>query len=220
MSFEVMDGPGAKVLKRGRRKPARRGETLIRIVLIRHGKPDVGRSRWLTHGKFKDYIETYEQAGLDPDSPPPPAWLVDLTRQARRVYSSDRPRAKESAEALAPHAELSLSSLFMEAQLKSPKLPLMRLKPPAWAVIARLAWHAGHHGGIEDYRDARERAEKAGEMLSETAREDGIAVLVAHGYFNAMVGRALRKAGWRKQEGRHRAKFWNAVVYERPVTLS
>ncbi|MCE9521708.1 MAG: histidine phosphatase family protein [Alphaproteobacteria bacterium] len=214
-----MNGPSAKVLKRGRRKPAPRGEALIRIVLIRHGKPDVGQGRWITHRKFQDYIEEYEQAGLHPDSPPPPEWLVDLTREARRVYASDRPRAGESAKALAPHAALSQSSLFMEAQLKSPKLPLVRLKPPAWAVLARLAWHAGHHGGIEDYRDARDRALKAVEMLGDVAREDGIAVLVAHGYFNAIVGRTLRKQGWERCGGRHRAKFWNAVVYERAATL-
>ncbi len=211
-----MDGPGEKVLKSRRRKLPRRDEGLIRIVLIRHGKPDVGRGRWITHRKFKDYIEQYEQAGLDPESPPPD-WLVNLTRQARRVYASDRPRATESARALAPHAQLSLSPLFMEAQLKSPRLPLVRLKPPAWAVIARLAWHAGHHGGIEDYRDARDRARRAVDMLSRVAGEDGIAVLVAHGYFNAIVGRTLSKQGWRKH-GRHRARFWNAVVYERSGT--
>lgn len=199
-----------------RRKKLRQDQALIRIVLVRHGKPNVAPGRRLTHKKFQDYIHEYEEAGLHPDSPPP-AWLVDLTRQARRVYASDRPRARESARALAPHAELSLSSLFMEAQLKSPKLPLVRMKPPAWAVIARLAWHAGHHGGIEDFRDAKERADKAVDMLSDTARADGIAVLVAHGYFNAIVGRTLRKRGWRRYGGRHRAKFWNAVVYEREV---
>jgi len=203
------------VLRRRKRKP-RQGEAFIRIVLIRHGKPNVGRGRWISHKKFQDYIAEYEQAGLHPDNPPP-SWLVDLTRQARRIYASDRPRAEESARALAPHAALSLSSVFMEAQLKSPRLPLVRMKPPAWAVIARLAWHAGHHGGIEDYRDAKDRAEKAVDMLADTAREDGIAVLVAHGYFNAIVGRMLRKRGWQRFGGRHRAKFWNAVVYEREL---
>jgi broad specificity phosphatase PhoE len=89
------------------------------------------------------------------------------------------------------------------------------MKPPVWAVIARLAWHAGHHGGIEDFRDAKDRADKAVDMLVDTAQEDGISVLVAHGYFNAIVGRTLKKRGWRRFGGRHRAKFWNAVVYER-----
>src|SRR5262245_51048853 len=215
MSFDVMERPRARVLMR-RRRPARQDEQLIRVVLIRHGKPDVGRSRWLTHKKFQTYIEEYERAGLAPESEPPP-WLVELARDARRIHASDRPRAQESAKALAPHAALSTSSLFMEAQLKSPRLPLVRMKPPAWAVLARLAWHAGHHGGIEDYSDARQRAEKAVQMLSDVAREDGIAVLVAHGYFNAIVGRTLKKQGWRRQEGSHRAKYWNAVVYERAL---
>ena len=56
-------------------------------------------------------------------------------------------------------------------------------------------------------------------MLGEVAQEDGIAVLVAHGYFNAIVGRTLRKQGWRRYGGRHRAKYWNAVVYERSSGL-
>lgn len=206
-----MEGLRTRVLKR-RKRSARPGQGSIKIVLIRHGKPDVAPSGRITHVRFKDYIDEYERAGLAPDSAPPD-WLVEMIRETRRIYASDRPRARESAKALAPHAEISMSPLFMEAQLKSPRLPLVRMKPPAWAVIARLAWHAGHHGGIEDFRDAKDRAQKAASMLAETAGEDGIAVLVAHGYFNAIVGRALSKLGWRKF-GRHRAKFWNAVVYE------
>ena len=39
-------------------------------------------------------------------------------------------------------------------------------------------------------------------------------MLVAHGYFNAMIGRVLNKRGL-KRTGSHRARFWNAVIYER-----
>ncbi|MDZ4740994.1 MAG: histidine phosphatase family protein [Alphaproteobacteria bacterium] len=215
MSFEVMDSVGTKELK-VRRRRLRPDENPIRIVLIRHGKPDMERSRWLSHKKFQDFIEQYERAGLDPDNLPP-EWLVKLVRQARRVFASDRPRARESAQAVAPHAEVQHSPLFMEAQLKSPRLPVVRMKPAAWAIVARLAWHAGHHAGIEDFGDAKDRAIKTVDMLSDVAQEDGIAVLVAHGYFNAMVGRNLNKRGWKRYGGRHRAKFWNAVVYERPL---
>lgn len=180
--------------------------------MIRHGKPAIDKGRLLGHRTFQDYIEAYEKAGLDPNDPPP-AWVADLVRNARQVYASDRPRAHESAKVLAPHADVTTDSLFMEAQLKSPKVPLVRMNAPFWAVLARLAWHAGHHGGIEDYRDAKVRAQKAVEILQATAAKDGIAVLVAHGYFNVMVGRMLSRQGWRKH-GRHRAKFWNAVTYE------
>lgn len=199
--------------KRGREAAPRAGREPIRIVLIRHGKPDIPKGRWIGHRNFQNYIEAYERAGLDAANPPP-AWLVELTLKARRVFASDRPRAQESAKALAPHADLMPDALFMEAQLKSPKLPLVRMNAPVWAVVARVAWHAGHDKGIEDYRDAKGRAQRALEILSETAETDGLAVLVAHGYFNAILGRMLSRAGWRKH-GRHRAKFWNAVIYER-----
>jgi len=214
MSFEVMESQTSRLARRRKRKvPAPHVQRApISIVLIRHGKPAIDKGRLLGHRTFQDYIEAYERAGLDPESPPP-SLVVDLVGKARRIFASDRPRAHESAKALAPHADVLTDSLFMEAQLKSPKVPLVRMNAPFWAVLARLAWHAGHHGGIEDYRDAKVRAQKAVEILRATAEKDGIAVLVAHGYFNVMVGRMLSRQGWRKH-GRHRAKFWNAVTYE------
>ena len=42
---------------------------------------------------------------------------------------------------------------------------------------------------------------------------EGQTALVAHGYFNAMIGRELRRRGFR-QTGSHRVRFWNAVIYE------
>ena len=50
--------------------------------------------------------------------------------------------------------------------------------------------------------------------MEKAALNDGTAVLVAHGYFNAMIGRVLRKRGFART-GSHRVRFWNAVVYER-----
>jgi hypothetical protein len=44
-------------------------------------------------------------------------------------------------------------------------------------------------------------------------------VLVAHGYFNFLIGRELRRRGFAKS-GSHRARFWNAVIYTRERTLS
>jgi hypothetical protein len=35
---------------------------------------------------------------------------------------------------------------------------------------------------------------------------------VAHGYFNFLIGRELRRRGFVKT-GSHRAQFWNSVIY-------
>jgi len=183
-----------------------------RIILVRHGRPALPLRPRTSHSEFRDYIDAYEQAGLDPESLPPQE-LSDLVKELDLVFTSDRPRAHESAKALAPHAELQVDPLFAEAPLASPRIPLVRMRVPKWAVMARLLWHAGYHPEIENYRKAKHRAGDAASILIDRVRDGGSAVLVAHGYFNAMIGRQLRRRGFTRT-GAHRVRYWNAVIYE------
>lgn len=192
-----------------RRTGAHKG---LRIILIRHGRPAISTNPRTTHREFRTYIDAYEAAGLDPESAPPEE-LQDLVKELDAVFTSGRPRSQDSARALAPHAELIADPLFVEAPLASPKIPLLRMKVPKWAVMARILWHAGYHPEIENYRRAKQRASQAADILIARARADGQAALVAHGYFNLMIGRELRRRGF-NGTGSHRARFWNAVIYE------
>ena len=182
-----------------------------RIILVRHGQPALPLRPRTSHHEFRDYIDAYEAAGLDPQSLPPRE-LSDLVKELDHVFTSDRPRARESAQALAPHAELEADSLFAEAPLASPRIPLLKMRVPKWAVVARVLWHAGYHPEIENYRRAKHRAASAADILMDKVRDGGAAVLVAHGYFNAMIGRQLRRRGFART-GTHRARYWNAVIY-------
>src|ERR1700748_737730 len=94
-----------------------------RIVLVRHGQPAIALSPRTSHGGFRDYIDAYEAAGLDPGSTPPEE-LSDLARELAAVFSSDRPRSHQSARSLAPNAAIVADPLFAEAPLASPRLPL------------------------------------------------------------------------------------------------
>ncbi len=183
-----------------------------RIILIRHGQPAIPLRPRTSHAEFRDYIEAYEAAGLDP-SILPPREIAELMQGVTQILTSDRRRAHESARMLAPHAELIVDPLFAEAPLASPPISLLRMSVPKWAVIARLLWHLGHTPGIENYAQARDRAIRAADMLTARTQGGGTAVLVAHGYFNAMIGRQLRLRGW-SRSGSHRARYWNAVTYE------
>jgi len=185
----------------------------LRVVLVRHGRPAIESAPRTCHRGFRDYIDAYQDAGLDPLSAPPEE-LQDLVKGLASVHTSARPRAQDSARTLLPEAELIADPLFEEAPLAVPRIPLIKMKVPAWAVMARIMWHAGYHPEVEGYRRAKARAAKASDILIERARKHGIAVLVAHGYFNAMIGRTLRRRGFRKT-GSHRARFWNAVIYDR-----
>jgi hypothetical protein len=57
------------------------------------------------------------------------------------------------------------------------------------------------------------------ETLAAAAAADGKAVLVAHGYINLMIGIRLFQRGW-VRKGKHRADYWNCVVYEKQAELA
>jgi broad specificity phosphatase PhoE len=186
---------------------------VMRIILIRHGQPHIALRPKTGHGGFAGYIDDYEAAGLDPASLPP-AELQELVREIDSVFTSGRPRSQQSAAALAPHAHLIADPLFVEAPLASPPIPLLTMRVAGWAVVSRILWHLGFTPGIENYRDARRRADQAAGILTARAREAGSAVLVAHGYFNWMIGRLLKKRGFIRT-GTHQARYWNTVIYEK-----
>ena len=185
----------------------------LRIILIRHGQPDIALAPRTGHHGFRDYIDAYEAAGLEPSSLPPEE-LQGLVKDLGAVFTSGKPRAHQSAARLAPHAQLIADPLFVEAPLASPPLPLLKLQVPKWAVMSRILWHMGFTPGIENYRRARHRAAQAADILVARARDTGAAALVAHGYFNWMIGRQLRRRGFVKR-GTHQARYWNTVIYER-----
>lgn len=185
--------------------------TLRRIVLIRHGQPAIALAPRTGHRGFRAYLDDYEDAGLDPANIPP-AELRDLAGEISTIFTSGRRRSDESARALAPHAEIVADPLFAEAPLASPQFPLLRMTVTKWAVVSRILWHAGFHPGIESYRQAKSRSIRAANMLVAQAEREGAAVLVAHGYFNFLIGQQLRLRGFHRS-GSHRARYWNAVTY-------
>lgn len=188
----------------------------MRIILVRHGQPAIALRPRTSHAGFAGYIDAYEEAGLDPSSLPPEE-LCDLVKELDAVFTSNRPRSHQSAAALAPHAELMADALFAEAPLAAPTIPLLRMRVPKWAVVSRILWHVGFHPGIENPRKARARAAQAADTLVARARKNGTAVLVAHGYFNWMIGRELLRRGY-VRTGSHQARYWNDVIYEGPAT--
>jgi broad specificity phosphatase PhoE len=186
----------------------------MRILLIRHGQPHIALRPRTDHAGFAGYISAYEEAGLSPANLPP-GELADLVRELDQVFTSGRPRSHQSAQRLAPHAELIADPLFVEAPLASPPLPWLAMRVSKWAVVSRILWHMGFHPGIEKPRAATDRAIQAAEMLIARARKTGTAALVAHGYFNWMIGRQLARRGFART-GSHQARYWNTVIYERP----
>ena len=107
--------------------------------------------------------------------------------------------------------------LLIEAPLPPPNWPSwVRMSPKLWGFFSRFFWwFFNHHHGLENRAQAEARADVAAGKLVELAASGQDVVVLAHGFFNVLIGRALRKRGWRMtlREG---YKYWSTRRFERP----
>ena len=168
------------------------------VILVRHGEPALSRRVMLTAAGYRDWWARYELGGLKAGQTPP-ADLKALAGEADAVFASTRERALQSATAIAGEGAFVSDPLFIEAPLPSPPLPRwFRLAPRWWGVLSRFCWAVfDYHDGQESVAEATVRAARAADLLGARADDEHVVMLVAHGYFNFMIGRALIARGWR-----------------------
>lgn len=184
------------------------------IVIARHGEPALSRRIKLSASGYRRWWAAYEEGGIvDPHKAP--VGLLELVRKADTIFASVRQRAVETAEAVVQGRHFIRDPMFVEAPLPPPRWPeFIRLSPRTWGVIARACWWFGGHDGQESRPEAEQRARATAERLIAEAAEGRNVVLLAHGYFNHMVGTDLKKLGWRQVSGRG-YKYWSTRKYVR-----
>ena len=184
------------------------------ITLARHGEPALSRKIKLNADAYDRWWAAYEAGGILPGQAAPTALLV-AAAQAKIVFCSTRPRAVETARMVLAGRPCGCDALFVEAPLPAPRLPaFVRLGPKAWGVIARLLWYLGHSGGQESRAHAWVRARAAADRLVAEAAGGHDVLLLAHGFFNGMVGVELTRRGWRcTRDGGF--KYWALRRFER-----
>jgi len=188
------------------------------IILARHGEPALSRKVRLNAYGYRGWWALYEAGGLK-EGQIPPGDLMIFARGARAVLSSTRPRAMESVAAITGDTPYVSDPIFVEAPLPPPPLPgWIRLSPKLWGVLSRACWwFLDFHDGQESRAQAETRAGiAAGRLIELAARGD--VLLVAHGFFNTMIVRALKARGWRYAENQG-WKYWSVKRLTRPAGL-
>lgn len=185
------------------------------IILVRHGEPNVSRKVTLSAAGYRAFWANYELLGLLPGQTPP-SDLRRFVAECGTLVSSTRLRAIESAQTLAGERTFDRHEMLIEAPLPPPRLPeWLKLSPRIWGFIARVWWwYFNHHEGQEDRAQAEARADKAAAMLIGFAAGGENVVVLAHGFFNHLIGRSLKKQGWRLAESEG-YKYWSMRRFER-----
>lgn len=168
------------------------------VILARHGEPALSRKVRLSAEQYREWWADYEMGGLAEGQNPPDA----LTRAAARagfIIASTRLRSVETARAVTGGRAFAEDPLFIEAPLPPPHWPRwLKLSPRIWGVVSRFWWWMfNHHDQQETRAEAEARAEEAARQLVELAAAGQDVLVVAHGFFNTMVGRSLEQRGWR-----------------------
>jgi len=185
------------------------------IILTRHGEPALSRKCLITSSQYRDWWAKYEVGGLRAGQTPPAA-LVDAAQGAGAIYASTRQRAQETAAAISAGREVMSDALFIEAPLPPPAMPAwIKLSPRWWGVVSRVWWRlSDRHHQEETHREAKVRADQAASVLIERAGSGQTVLVLAHGYFNHMVGKRLKAHGWRLVHNQG-FKYWSQRRYEK-----
>lgn len=167
------------------------------ITLARHGQPALSRKCLLNSIDYRDWWRRYDLGGLK-EGQTPPEGLVQTGQAAQTVFVSTLPRAIETANAVIGGRARTMDAVFVEAPLPSPPMPSwFKMTPRLWGVTSRLWWHLfNYHDGQESRAEAEARADRAAQRLIDAASQGGNVLLLAHGYFNHMIGNRLKARGW------------------------
>jgi broad specificity phosphatase PhoE len=186
------------------------------ITLARHGEPALSRKVRLNPREYGEFWGKYEVGGLV-EGQKAPDFLVQWAKEADVVWVSTRRRAIESATILLGEgAETIVDARLIEAPLPPPPWPaFVRMTPKVWGFWARFWWWwFNHHDGQETKAQATLRARAVIADIIRSAEEGKNVLVVAHGFFNAMMGLELKRAGWKKVQGRG-WKYWSTRRFER-----
>ncbi len=184
----------------------------MKIVLMRHGRPDVPLKGWLRARDLSEFAARYEACDIQ-DMPPGEA--VRLADHAARVVGSALRRSLASSQRLGI-LETDQDPVFNETPIPHFSRGGLILPVTAWVILLRLLWLLGYKNNGESLREAKRRAAKAADTLDALAREHGSVLLVGHGMMNHLIAMALRNRGWRGPN-RPGQGFWGYGIYESAI---
>jgi len=180
----------------------------MKIFLIRHGKPIVKLNKWINITGYLNLFRKYNRSGIINDK-------RNIHRIVRIIgndvicFSSDLPRAVETAQQVLSNSNFEKDKIFREVKLPVVRIPIIA-NYFIWRSISRFFWLIGIKK--ENYRREKKRAEKAAKKLIDNAKDQNV-LLFGHGLMNSLVAHKIKTNGW-KLHIPLRINYWNVIILE------
>jgi broad specificity phosphatase PhoE len=181
-----------------------------KIILVRHGEPDVNIKDKISGKEIPSFLEKYNTASLKENSFPS-SKLIYLAQNAT-VVCSDLPRSISSAHKCEVQPKI-IDSLFAESIPPHFQSSYLKMHPKQWLIFSRVLWLTGFSSHGESLVKTQQRAKQAAAVLDYEAEQQSV-VLFGHGLFNIMIAKALKKRGYRGPKVPAR-NFWEYGIYRK-----
>ncbi len=184
-----------------------------KIILVRHGEPDVKIADKISGNEIAHFLDSYNEANIKIISLPP----LDLKSLVHDcvIVCSDLNRSLSSASACGLTPSI-IDSVFCESIPPHFQNDWMKFSPKQWLVMSRLLWMIGFSKNGESLKETKQRANKAVDILVSSSLEEDV-VLFGHGLFNIMIAKELKSRGY-KGPRIPAKKYWEYGIYTLQIT--
>lgn len=180
----------------------------MEIVLLRHGKPKVELSGYLSAKELKNLVLAYTQSNIKDR----PSETLKKYFKDHYVVCSNLLRSIESAKNLNFKNIHVSDELYRETNIPHFDNSFVKLPIMVWLILFRVLWLFGFSKNGEPYAQAKIRSKQAAGKLVGLAESNEKIIVVGHGLMNRLIGYQLEKKGWQasKREGK---RYWELKKY-------
>jgi len=163
-----------------------RREKMI-VTLVRHYKVDYIWKNSYSSEEYREALREYDQARVV-------AQKTELTRDYDVSIISSLPRTLETLSYLKPDSEYRRTSLIDEVPL-APHNDSAKSRTLGWLYfMARLQWRSNNARQPESWKQTKARANR---FIDEFLTEEMNYLVIGHGLFLSVLGRALLNRGFK-----------------------
>ncbi len=192
-------------------------ENLLKIIIQRHGVPDINEWNSISAAEMPKWVKIYNESGVKINQLPCSSAIEDAKQSF--VLCSTLERSKHSARLLKV-ANIQCHSVFDEAELPVINFPILKTTPHRWSIIFRVFWFLGVSKNVESKKAIKNRVTEASQKLIDLAVKHENVLLVGHGIMNGLIARELLRQGWEAEKSPDRKKYrgfkyWESSVFRK-----
>lgn len=181
----------------------------MKIYLVRHGKPDIDLRGWTNTAGYAKLLRKYNRSGIIKNEQHSNK-VASLIGSTAKCFSSDSPRAVDTANEVLSGQNLISDKLFREIELPVIRMPIIA-NYFIWRSLYRFFWLISLNKKESLYKSKKKISKAALKLSSEAEKND--VVLFGHGMMNSLLALELKLKGWKCHVPLVN-NYWNVIILE------